>query len=276
MKKECDIIKDLLPSYADEICSDATRELVEQHLAECPRCRETAEILKNTEFTAKGLEQKGMDAVRKVKRRTILQSVLSAGLCVVLLCLISLAFNGGVLRLPFNTFYVELPLWFGYMALIAMAATWLAGLNQTKWRKMDKWDKTVLVAVLLLTGYSTILMCYTFFTMASGGTVFGIAVEKTGIFLMGHIVPAVVFSMVGYIVQMFRTVKHGRCSSVVGNLCLTGLFLGMTECSVMQQLSSAELAMKILTKEVLLTVGIGLVGVLVFLFLDRWQQSKEW
>ncbi len=275
MRNECDIIKDLLPSYADEICSEATREWVEQHLAECPQCKETAELLKNTEFTAEGLEQKGLDAVRKVKQRTILQSVLSAGLCVALLCLVSLVFNSGMLELPFNTFYVELPLWFGYMALIAMAATWLAGLNQTRWRRMDKWDNIVLVAVLLVTGYSTILTCYAFSVLSSGDTVFGIAVEKAGPFLMWHIVAAVVLSLAGYVVWQVRTIKSGRSSSLISNICLSGLFLAMAECAIMQRLSSPELAMKILTKEVLLTAGIGLVGILVFLFLDRWQQSRE-
>lgn len=44
-KTHCNIIQDLLPLYADEIVSPQSRELVERHLADCPRCRETlAEI----------------------------------------------------------------------------------------------------------------------------------------------------------------------------------------------------------------------------------------
>lgn len=35
---ECDVIKDLLPSYIDKVSSDATNELVEQHLKKCKNC----------------------------------------------------------------------------------------------------------------------------------------------------------------------------------------------------------------------------------------------
>ena len=34
MKMECDVIRDLLPLYADEACSGKSRELVEEHLGE--------------------------------------------------------------------------------------------------------------------------------------------------------------------------------------------------------------------------------------------------
>lgn len=36
----CNVTKDLLSSYLDEICSGESRELVEEHLKECPSCRE--------------------------------------------------------------------------------------------------------------------------------------------------------------------------------------------------------------------------------------------
>lgn len=39
MKYECDLIKDILPLYADEVCSEASRRAVEGHLAECAQCR---------------------------------------------------------------------------------------------------------------------------------------------------------------------------------------------------------------------------------------------
>ena len=38
-KLECDVIRDLLPLYAEKIASPASCALVEQHLAGCPACR---------------------------------------------------------------------------------------------------------------------------------------------------------------------------------------------------------------------------------------------
>ena len=40
MKLSCDVIRDLLPLYADRAASADTAALVEEHLASCPACRE--------------------------------------------------------------------------------------------------------------------------------------------------------------------------------------------------------------------------------------------
>lgn len=39
MKVSCEVIKDLLPLYMDDVCSDESRQLVMEHLAECVGCR---------------------------------------------------------------------------------------------------------------------------------------------------------------------------------------------------------------------------------------------
>ena len=39
MKHTCEIVRDLLPLYAEQIASPASTALVEEHLAECPACR---------------------------------------------------------------------------------------------------------------------------------------------------------------------------------------------------------------------------------------------
>ena len=35
MKDQCDVIRDLLPLYADRACSEKSREIVVEHLQEC-------------------------------------------------------------------------------------------------------------------------------------------------------------------------------------------------------------------------------------------------
>lgn len=39
MKMSCEVIRDLLPLYHDQVCTQASRELVEEHLDECEACR---------------------------------------------------------------------------------------------------------------------------------------------------------------------------------------------------------------------------------------------
>ena len=40
MKLDCEVIRDLLPLYAEHIASPASTALVEEHLESCEACRE--------------------------------------------------------------------------------------------------------------------------------------------------------------------------------------------------------------------------------------------
>lgn len=39
----CNIIKDLLPSYIDDLCSTESKQLVEEHFKECTDCKKLYE-----------------------------------------------------------------------------------------------------------------------------------------------------------------------------------------------------------------------------------------
>ena len=39
MNKDCEIIKDLIPLYVDDVCSTETKEFVEKHLKNCNECQ---------------------------------------------------------------------------------------------------------------------------------------------------------------------------------------------------------------------------------------------
>lgn len=45
MKLCCEVIKDLLPLYHDDVCSEQTKKLVEKHLETCDGCKEEAKQL---------------------------------------------------------------------------------------------------------------------------------------------------------------------------------------------------------------------------------------
>lgn len=50
MKTDCNIIRDLLPLYADDVCSGESRNLVEEHLNECPDCAEELRRIREDEI----------------------------------------------------------------------------------------------------------------------------------------------------------------------------------------------------------------------------------
>ena len=40
MKNECNIVRDILPLYVEDMVSEETEKFVKEHLAECKNCRE--------------------------------------------------------------------------------------------------------------------------------------------------------------------------------------------------------------------------------------------
>lgn len=82
-KKRCEITKDLLPLYADEICSDASAEFVKEHLNECEDCRQELESYRyNTGLPERGEEKEAFASFsKKIKKRTLLKIVVSVVLC---------------------------------------------------------------------------------------------------------------------------------------------------------------------------------------------------
>ena len=72
MKTDCDVIRDLLPLYEDEVCSEKSRDLVREHLEECPACDELFHQLHKTEIENELNEEKNTVVeygVRRFKRR---------------------------------------------------------------------------------------------------------------------------------------------------------------------------------------------------------------
>lgn len=51
MKTNCDLIRDLLPLYTDNVCSAASRKAVENHLSKCEACKKELALLRG-EFHA--------------------------------------------------------------------------------------------------------------------------------------------------------------------------------------------------------------------------------
>ncbi len=93
MKLDCAVIRDLLPLYADEACSEQSRALVDAHLRECPECSGMLARLRKTELE-NGLRTEKNEVVqygaKRFRRRSTAVGALISGLFMIpiLVCLI--------------------------------------------------------------------------------------------------------------------------------------------------------------------------------------------
>lgn len=87
-KINCDIIRDILPLYLDDVVSNATREMVEEHLKSCDSCRDEAAALQKVVIlpVRQNLRISEARIIKNLKerfwKRKIIISVVSAVLAV--------------------------------------------------------------------------------------------------------------------------------------------------------------------------------------------------
>ena len=77
----CEIIKDLLPLYADNVCSEKSVKIVEVHLNDCPDCSEEFRKIKECpvvpevdEDMKKAVKNAGK-RIKKGKKKTIIETI---------------------------------------------------------------------------------------------------------------------------------------------------------------------------------------------------------
>ena len=64
MKLSCNVIRDLIPLYADQICSEESKELVEEHLTDCKDCSVILQQMCNDEVESR-LETETVNVLRR-------------------------------------------------------------------------------------------------------------------------------------------------------------------------------------------------------------------
>ena len=76
-KISCNVIGDLLPLYVDNVLSEDSRELVEEHLRKCESCRESAEKMGKTIVISNDTDS---EKIKKLKKRISIKKIVASSL----------------------------------------------------------------------------------------------------------------------------------------------------------------------------------------------------
>lgn len=170
MRMDCELIRDLLPLYADDACSKASRDAVEEHLLECPACKEMLHKIKDSEIVDELVSEKNEVieyGQKRFKRRSALVGSVISGLFMIpiLVCLIINIFNGMAL----GSFFIVLA------SLLAAASLIIVPLMAPE----DKafWTFCAFTAsLILLLAVVCIVSGGNWFWIASSAVLFGLSV----------------------------------------------------------------------------------------------------
>lgn len=99
MKYPCNVIQDLMPLYLDGVCSEESKTIVEQHLSECPDCKEyytamceAEEIIKMPPHADRECQKAA--SFQSVKKKLLRKQILIVAASIVLLAVIALTLIG--------------------------------------------------------------------------------------------------------------------------------------------------------------------------------------
>ena len=170
MKTDCEVIRDLLPLYADNACSTKSRTLVEEHLQECPDCRELVSRILKTEIedTLHSEKESVIEyGVRQFRRRSaIVGSAVSGVFMVPVLVIAIMAFIAGS---TMNWVTVVLAAFCVAASLIAVPV--LVPEDKAFWTFC-----AFCASLMILLGVACIYTRGTWFWIASSAVLFGLSV----------------------------------------------------------------------------------------------------
>ena len=124
MNIACDVIADLLPLYHDDVCNEASKKLVDAHIAECEPCRAMLAEMNNNkldEYMIKERENVIENHMTNIKKQSLLQGLILAMLASVIPTFAINLWGSGTL----NWFYIVLSgvLLFGSLTVVPLIVT---------------------------------------------------------------------------------------------------------------------------------------------------------
>ena len=94
MNKDCEIVRDMIPLYIDDVCSNGTKELVKKHLENCNECQEIFKTMRKNEKNENSNEKESLKSFNnKIKKNKIKAIVISLIVFVIVIILIKYIYS---------------------------------------------------------------------------------------------------------------------------------------------------------------------------------------
>ena len=292
-KMKCDIIQDLIPSYVDKICSDATRECVEEHIADCKECGRMVALCKGHVPSADKIEQESLNGFRKIRKIGQLKGIVCCGL--VLFLMGYLGSVGLIVRKNVLSDSIHI-----ILQIVCQVLLLLSGIGFVKKRKADgskmsdrKKEETnqgqkkgakksvvlncllSIVPVAISIYFLVIEICLGKVLLDAKESFWGMEIAETGIFVVRQIIVGYIIIMGGIIYELFRILKQGNQGNWI--LCLyvlCGFFL-LQYVLWLGRMDTLDTLMSSLAGRMVWTVLIGVTGMGVSIFVSWFHNKKQ-
>lgn len=270
-KINCNIIKDLLPSYMDEICSEDSKKLVEDHLKECNACRNLMEMITATELVSEHIGDRQIDYMKKVRRTYAKKNIISFGMMIA--CMLA-----GLIMGMNNYRFVSVNLYYCYIIVpIIMAGTYLMLSGQETTGKHAKWEPIMGGIGILLIIYCITLRFVVDCSVRKvegGACLFDISQDKIGPFLYWQLLAVIGFQLIMLLIAVIVSLKTGRFHGILIDIHISGCCMAYAFWIILTKLTTLEQFKAIWNRTFLIVLLEGIFTAVIVLLL-KWRKGGQ-
>lgn len=267
-KMNCDIIKDLIPSYVDEVCSDATRQCVEEHIADCDNCRQMVSFYRNHMLSGNKLERKSLDGLKKIKELLRIQRLVCYA---VLAALILLGIWIFVANRYFSLFFAQT-----FLFIVCMFAGLLFGIGSGGKTPLGRREYIFGGISVFLDIYFVLIFLYMSSQLKQDTTtLFGMEPYRVGPFIERQLIVAFAVQIAFFVYNLFCIIRQDKNCSWLLCLNMTGIFLILRYDLWMKYMDDFETLFRSMIRETLEVVIIGLLGIAISLLITKKMKKRN-
>lgn len=260
-KITCDIIQDLIPSYVDGICTDATKECVNEHMRECDSCTNLIELYRDVQITDPTMEQKQIDGFKKFHRQMKFMNLYSLMLVLLLIGLGIYTFCTNYIVLSTIIYYVLFP--------VCLVGLYLFTEKKVPLKSAEKKDYLLASLSIIDTACAIGFMLYAINNTINGKTVFSVEQAQLGPFVNKVWGILFLLQVIGFIYLLVRMIRHNINNKIMICLLMTGMFLLLSYVTLLRGLSSIDRFYSLFIQITVVIGGMGLTGCILFAVLGQ-------
>lgn len=265
MKISCNVICDLLPSYIDDICSDDTRKLVEEHISVCDGCRSMLLTMKDTQVDMTGNETLQIDHMKKIRSRHNMVSLGSYLLLFMMLLPILYFIYQNVEQFSNQLFVIVL--------LVLILASFLTAGSKSGFTRI-KGCLCGIAGLLIICEYVLMRMSFTWIMKES--LPFGMEAQNLGPFIRNLLL----IMTAGELMILIYSIVNGRLKDTDNTysaaVSVTGVVLALADMNLLRQLEDLNtLTVTVNQTAVVLVAELVILLACYYVFV-RFRKSKKY
>lgn len=266
-KMNCDIIRDLIPSYVDDICSEATKKCVETHVKDCSECREILKLCRDNILTGENAEQLALDVFQKIKKRMQIQFISN------IVLIVTICFSIQILRQHTN----ELITPYAILLIICMCANLLINMSCRIQKRANKTDHLMGFLSLLISIGMASAFCYITqkaIIANSEPIFFGLEASQCGSVLNRLFSAAFLIQLAFFIYCLLGIHRSQKNLLLHSCLAIAEIFLMSAYQALLHRLDTPESFFALFSRITIITVIVAILGILATaLFMKRKRQE---